>query len=95
MGSDRTILAEQVLRGATRARTFSVVRVLQTEPLSPANDTSRPSNSDKEKPNFAIGGGATTASENLPEKVIGINLPKKHASTILEAIKKLEGGNVS
>ena len=120
-----------MLRDVARARTFSVVRVLQTEALaaqdnegaSPlANDDGKDGNAGAQEPRDGEGKAAgghgegkaaggdgdaddtdavegaddaaatTEHSETTPEKVIGINLPKKHASAILEAIQKLDGG---
>lgn len=142
-------MAGQVLRDVARARTFSVVRVLQTEALasaSQANEAAGPS-ADSETKGGAVGAvapgkddvvvdggdgdataaaggddddwavadageGATDAAadegsdaaadtdsgankaaadKTPPEKVIGINLPVRHALAVLEAIGKLDG----
>ena len=111
-----------MLRDVARARTFSVVRVLQTEALA-AQDNEGASpltndhgndgdvvaqdrrdgegktagrDGDADDPNEVEGADDDDAtadeSDTTPEKVIGINLPKKHASAILEAIQKLDGG---
>jgi hypothetical protein len=119
--ADRTIiLAEQVLRDAARARTFSVVRVLQTEALaSQPNKAAEPASNDKAESDAVAqhepdavdeadavdhhstapsghDDAATAPGETPPpEKVIGINLPKKHASAVLEAIQQLDGGGVN
>eukprot|EP01043_Picozoa_sp_COSAG02_P005011 COSAG02_NODE_133_length_34692_cov_83.845229_24_plen_154_part_00 len=146
---DLVVMTEQVLRDVARARTFSVVRVLQTEALaSPpqADEAAGPSSNSEakedavaeEKPDEAgdagdddddgdapaaaggdddwavadTGAAATDAAADAdsdaaadansgadkaaadatpPEKVIGINLPAKHALAVLEAVGKLDG----
>ena len=118
--ADRTIIAEQVLRDVARARTFSVVRVVQTEALaSQVSEAVEPSSNGRaesdagaqHKPDAVDEPHAvdhhTTAPAGHddaatpaggtppPEKVIGINLPNRHAAAVLEAIQQLEGGGVN
>ena len=91
---------ELVLREKTRARTFSVIRVVQTEGLAaeaeaPAARSSARKGKKKEartsakKKGKAAAAAAAEAEQQAPEKVIGISLPPAHAQGVLDAIAAL------
>lgn len=105
----------QVLRDQARIRTFSVVRVIQTEALKdePAEETEMQEEpksksdakgkikgkgsagtADEESAAAAAEDGSAEESPTVSEKVIGINLPVKHAAAILAAISAQDGGAV-
>jgi hypothetical protein len=109
-----------VLRDQSRARTFSVVRILQTEAIAdktkeagaaPAKPGAKSKSKAKDQGKGSEAGSAAASSNDkeaaataaatdaaegegaeAPEKVIGINLPNKHAKAILDEIRGLEGG---
>jgi hypothetical protein len=103
-----------VLRDQSRARTFSVVRILQTEAIadktkeagaakgkskakdqgkgSEAGSAAASANDEEAAATAAATDAAEGEGAEAPEKVIGINLPNKHAKAILDEIRGLEGG---
>jgi hypothetical protein len=88
---------ELVLRQKTRARTFSIIRVVQTEGLVEAPAASGGARRSR-KPAAArapakkkadrTAGATGSEAAKMPRKVIGISLPAAHAQEVLDAIAR-------